>query len=147
MGELYVNGYLIREGYRYTKDHEWIYVEGKYGKVGITDYAQKMLGDIVFVQLPKVGERIDGGEVLAELESVKNVAPVYNPVSGEVVEVNEDLKEEPSLINEEPYEGGWIAVIELEKLEEYEALMDANEYANFLKELVEEEGETGMTQI
>ncbi|MGB4305310.1 MAG: glycine cleavage system protein GcvH, partial [Coprothermobacter proteolyticus] len=104
----------VLEGLKYSKEHEWVKVlEGNKVSVGITDFAQDELGDIVFVNLPAVGQEIKVGETLASLESVKSASDVYSPVSGKVVEVNEKLKNSPEIINDDPYGEGWIAVIEL----------------------------------
>lgn len=125
----------VLEGLKYSKEHEWVKVleEGKV-LVGITDFAQDELGDIVFVNLPAVGQEIKVGETLASLESVKSASDVYSPVSGKVTEVNEKLKNSPELINEDPYGEGWIAVIELDDVSVLDALMGAEEYKQFIGE-------------
>ncbi len=125
----------VVEGLKYSKEHEWVKVleEGKVS-VGITDFAQDELGDIVFVNLPAVGQQIKVGETLASLESVKSASDVYSPVSGKVTEVNEKLKNSPELINEDPYGEGWIAVIELDDVSVLDALMSAEEYRQFIGE-------------
>jgi glycine cleavage system H protein len=108
MEDIWVGKYLVKADRYYTKDHEWALVRGNRAWVGITDYAQRELGDIVYVDLPSVGEEFEVGDTLANVESVKSVSPVYAPLSGSVVEVNEALGDEPALINESPYEdGGW----------------------------------------
>ncbi|MDA8102334.1 MAG: glycine cleavage system protein GcvH [Nitrospiraceae bacterium] len=119
----------IREDRSYTKDHEWALREGGNLRVGITDYAQDALGDVVFVQLPAVGAQITAGASFAEVESTKSVSDIYAPVTGTVVEVNTDLEAQPELINSAPYDGGWIAVIEVENPESLE-LMSASDYAS-----------------
>jgi len=131
-----VGEYKIKEGLYYTKDHEWAQVlEDGTVLVGITDYAQKELGDLAYVELPEVGKEVAKGDVLCELESVKAVSEVYAPVSGEVIEVNEELEDAPEKINEDPY-GAWIAKIKPTNLEEeLKELMDANAYAEYLKSL------------
>jgi len=141
MGDFYVDNYLIKGDRYYTKEHEWVLVKNGIAQVGITDYAQKQLGDIVYVDLPEVDKEVDAGDTLANLESVKNVAPVYAPVTGTVVNVNEDLKDEPGLINDDPYDAGWIAIVEMKDPTEIEDLMTAEDYAEYLKEIVEEEKE------
>lgn len=141
MEDFYVDRYLIKGDRYYTKEHEWIAIKNGIAEVGITDYAQKQLGDIVYVDLPEVGKEIDAGDTLANVESVKNVAPVYAPVTGKVIQVNEDLKDEPGLINDDPYGAGWIAVLEMKDPSEIEDLMTAEDYAEYLKEIVEEEKE------
>ena len=136
IGMIEVGEYKIKEGLYYTKDHEWAQVlEDGTVLVGITDYAQKELGDLAYVELPEVGKEVTKGDVLCEVESVKAVSEVYAPVSGEVIEVNEELEEAPEKINEDPY-GAWIAKIKPNNLEEeLKELMDANAYAEYLKSL------------
>ncbi|ADC89574.1 glycine cleavage system H protein [Thermocrinis albus DSM 14484] len=139
MEDIMVGKYLVKGDRYYTKDHEWALVRGNRAWVGITDYAQKELGDVVYVELPSVGEELESGDTMSQLESVKSVSPVYAPLSGTVVEVNEALQDEPHLINESPYEEGWIAVLELKDSLEVEDLMTAQEYAQYIAELVKEE--------
>ncbi|MDK2783740.1 MAG: glycine cleavage system protein [Thermococcaceae archaeon] len=131
-----VGEYKIKEGLYYTKDHEWAQVlEDGTVLVGITDYAQKELGDLAYVELPEVGKEVAKGDVLCELESVKAVSEVYAPISGKIIEVNEELEDAPEKINEDPYEA-WIAKIKPTNLEEeLKELMDANAYAEYLKSL------------
>ncbi|MDY6985311.1 MAG: glycine cleavage system protein GcvH [Candidatus Thermoplasmatota archaeon] len=116
----------IREGLEYTETHEWVKREGKGVRIGVTDYAQQNLTDVVYVDLPQVGKEIKVGEILASIESVKSVSDVYAPVSGKVVEVNSRLNDEPELINKSPYDDGWLVVIEL--AEEPGGLIDAEAY-------------------
>ena len=118
---------------KYTKEHEWIKVEGNVVIMGITDHAQEALTDVVFVELPKVGKVVKQNETVAVLESVKAVSDVYSPVSGEVVEVNETLTDKPVLINEKPYGEGWIAKLKFKDAKELDNLMTAEEYEEFLK--------------
>ncbi|MDA8261240.1 MAG: glycine cleavage system protein GcvH [Actinomycetota bacterium] len=118
----------IREDRSYTKDHEWAVLEGDNLRVGITDYAQDALGDVVFVQLPAVGAQVTAGASFAEVESTKSVSDIYAPATGKVVEVNTELESQPELVNSAPYDGGWIAVIELSDAENLE-LMSAADYA------------------
>lgn len=118
----------------YTKEHEWIKVNGDKGHVGITDYAQHHLGDIVFVELPEIGEEVATGESLGVIESVKAVATLFSPVSGRVLEVNEELEEAPELLNEDPY-GNWIAIIELGEQSDLDDLMPADEYKAYCETL------------
>jgi len=136
IGMIEVGEYKIKEGLYYTKDHEWAQVlEDGTVLVGITDYAQKELGDLAYVELPEVGKEVTKGDVLCEVESVKAVSEVYAPVSGEVIEVNEELEDAPEKINEDPY-GAWIAKIKPSNLEEeLKELMDADAYAEYLKSL------------
>lgn len=125
----------VLEGLKYSKEHEWVKaLEGNKVLVGITDFAQDELGDIVFVNLPAMGQEIKVGETLASLESVKSASDVYSPVSGKVVEVNEKLKNSPELINDDPYGEGWIAVIEMSDVSVLDTLMSAEEYKQFIGE-------------
>ena len=143
MEDIIVGKYEVKTDRYYTKDHEWALVKGNKAWIGITDYAQKELGDVVYIDLPQVGESYESGDTIANVESVKSVSPIYAPLSGTVVEVNETLSDEPHLINESPYEDGWIAVIELSDPMEVEDLMPAEDYAQLLVEIVKEEkGET-----
>ncbi|MCS7284509.1 MAG: glycine cleavage system protein GcvH, partial [Hydrogenobacter thermophilus] len=114
-------------------------IRGNKAWIGITDYAQKELGDIVYVDLPSVGQTYESADTIANVESVKNVAPIYSPLSGTVVEVNQQLIDEPHLINESPYDDGWIAVIELSDPMEVEDLMPAQDYAELLVEIIKDE--------
>ena len=119
----------------YSKDHEWVKKEGDGTvMVGITDYAQEMLTDIVFVELPQVGRKVAKGEAMAVVESVKSVSDVYAPVSGEVVEVNLALEDTPDLINSDAFGEGWIAKIKLDDAEELQALLNADTYEALIKE-------------
>ena len=120
---------MYPEGYRYTKDHEWIAVEGDRGKVGITDYAQKQLGDVVFVELPEVGRKLKAGERFGTIESVKAVSELYAPVAGEVVEANAPLADKPETVNQDPHGAGWMIVLKLDSPAAASALMDAAAYA------------------
>ena len=125
---------MIREGLLYSKDHEWILVDGNKVKIGITDYAQEQLGDIVFVELPEEGDSISSGDGFGVIESVKAAADVYAPVTGTVVEVNEVLLDAPETVNDEPYEGGWLVVVELDDLSELDELLSPAEYKSFIEE-------------
>jgi glycine cleavage system H protein len=118
---------------KYTKEHEWIRVEGNTGVMGITDHAQELLTDIVFIELPESGKKVNQGETVAVLESVKAVSDVYSPVSGEITEVNSDLKDKVEMINKKPYTEGWIAKIKINDLKELNNLMTAEQYGEFLK--------------
>lgn len=119
---------------KYHRDHAWVRVEGKRATVGITDYAQQQLGDIVYVDLPELETEVDADSELSEIESTKATSPVVSPVSGTVVEVNEDLADAPEVINEDPYGNGWIAVLQLTDPTEVNDLMSRDEYEKFLKE-------------
>ena len=118
----------VPDDLRYTKDHEWVRVEEGRARVGITDYAQDALGDVVFVQVPNVGETVASGASFGEVESTKSVSDVYAPLSGTVVEVNDDLADAPQRLNEDPYGEGWLCVIELSDPSEVDGLMDAAAY-------------------
>jgi glycine cleavage system H protein len=119
--------------YRYTREHEWIELSGKIGTVGITDYAQNSLGDIVYVDSPKVGDTVTANQTFGSVESVKAVSDLYSPVSGTVTEVNESLKTEPDKINAAPHET-WIIKVELTDPGEFEKLLDAAAYEKFISE-------------
>src|SRR5919106_4542944 len=116
--------------YKYTKDHEWIDLSGDRGRVGITDYAQQQLGDVVYVELPEVGARLKAGQSFGTIESVKAVSELYAPLSGEVVEVNAALKDKPETVNKDPH-GSWMIVMKLGDPAEVGALMDQTQYADF----------------
>jgi glycine cleavage system H protein len=122
-------------GLLFTKDHEYLRVDGDTAVVGITDYAQQQLGDIVFVDLPKVGKKVTKGGELAVIESVKAASEVYAPIDGEVIEVNAELGEKPALVNEEPLAGGWLVKLRIGAPAETAALMDETAYADFVKTL------------
>lgn len=117
----------------YTKDHEWVSVDGEIGTIGISKYAEQSLGDIVYVDAPKVGTSIEAGKTLGSVESVKAVSDIYSPVTGEIVEINEALATTPEKINEDPYELGWLAKIKLSAPDELKALMNAADYEKYLE--------------
>jgi glycine cleavage system H protein len=119
--------------YRYTKEHEWISLEGTIGTVGITDYAQNSLGDIVYVDAPKVGDTVTAHQTFGSVESVKAVSDLYSPVSGTVTAVNDELKDSPDKINETPHEA-WIIKVELSDPSQFEGLLDAAAYEAFIAE-------------
>jgi glycine cleavage system H protein len=119
--------------YRYTKEHEWISLEGTIGTVGITDYAQNSLGDIVYVDAPKVGDTVTAHQTFGSVESVKAVSDLYSPVSGTVTAVNDELKNSPDKINETPHEA-WIIKVELSDPSQFEGLLDAAAYEAFIAE-------------
>ncbi len=122
---------LTPEDLRYSADHEWIKVEeNNRVRIGITDYAQDALGDVVYVELPEVGATVGVGQSISEVESTKSVSDIYAPVAGVVVEVNTDLGEEPQRLNSDPYGDGWICVIELGSQTELSSLLDAKSYAD-----------------
>jgi glycine cleavage system H protein len=119
--------------YRYTKEHEWIQVKGNTGLVGITDHAQESLGDIVFVELPKVGEQIDAGKSFGTVESVKAVSELYAPVSGKVIEINESLNQGPEAVNKDAH-AAWMIKLELTDPKQADALLSVDDYEKFIAE-------------
>ena len=119
-------------GFKYTKDHEWIELTGDNGKVGITDYAQQQLGDVVYVELPEVGANLKQGQSFGTIESVKAVSELYSPVTGEVVQVNAALKDKPETVNKDPH-ASWMVVIKLANPGEAGALLDATQYQDLVK--------------
>ena len=121
------------EDNRYAKSHEYVHVDAGVGTIGITDYAQKELGDVVFVELPQVGTQLEQGDELGSIESVKAVSELFSPVSGEVVEINEALADKPELVNTDPYGDGWMIKIKLTTPEEADELMNAEEYEEFVE--------------
>lgn len=134
-----VEGREIPRDLKYTKDHEWIRIENDRCRIGITDYAQNSLHEVVYADLPKVGRKLAQKESFGTVESVKAVSEVYSPVSGEVVELNQKLTDAPELINQQPYGEGWLIVMRPSKLEaEVGTLMSTKEYEEFLKGLSEE---------
>lgn len=122
------------ENLLYTKDHEWVRVDGNLGTVGITHFAQSELGDIVYVELPKQGERLAQNEPFGSVESVKAVSEVFMPISGTVEKLNDKLADAPELVNNDPYNEGWMMVVKIEKSAELDALMSAAEYEDFIAE-------------
>ncbi len=126
----------VPENLLYTKEHEWVKVDGDVATIGITDYAQDQLGDIIYVELPEVGRKVKQMEAVATVEAVKTAADVYAPVSGEVIEINEKLSEKPELLNQDPYGEGWMFRIKLENPDELKNLLSPEEY----RKLIEAEG-------
>jgi glycine cleavage system H protein len=125
---------LIPENIRYTKNHEWIRVEGNQGYVGITDYAQTELGDIVFVEIETVNELLEKEEVFGTIEAVKTVSDMFMPVSGKVLKVNPTLEDHPEIVNKEPYGKGWMIQITIENSSELEQLLSATQYKELINE-------------
>jgi glycine cleavage system H protein len=125
--------------YRYTKDHEWIKIDGSVGTIGITDYAQHELGDVVFVELPKVGARIKAGESFGSVESVKAVSDIFSPVSGEITEINSALTDAPEKINHDPHGSAWLVRMKLDNASEANSLMDAKAYQTYVDEKAQEQ--------
>ena len=126
----------VPSGYRYTREHEWLKVEpGNRARVGITDYAQTELGDVVFAELPASGSAAQRGKAFSSVESVKAVSDVYSPVDGKVLEVNTSLGDSPELLNQHPYSEGWMALIEMTDPKQADALMDSEAYEAYLSEI------------
>ncbi len=123
---------MYPEAYRYTKDHEWVLVEGDRGRVGITDYAQNQLGDVVFLELPELGRRLKAGEQFGTVESVKAVSELFSPVGGEVIQVNTALVAKPELINKDPHGAAWMIDVKIDDKGPLAALMDAKAYQAFV---------------
>ncbi len=122
----------IPENLKYTKDHEWVLVEGDKATVGITDFAQGELGDIVFVEIETEGENLEKEEVFGTIEAVKTVSDLYMPVSGKVLEVNPELERNPELVNKEPYKGGWMVKIQADNAADFDQLLTANQYQELI---------------
>lgn len=120
------------ENLKYSKDHEWIRVEGNIGTVGITEYAQGELGDVVFVELPKAGSKFESGQSFGTVEAVKAVSDLYLPVAGEVTEINKEIQDSPELVNKEPYERGWMIKMKIENLDELKNLLDVEAYKKLI---------------
>jgi glycine cleavage system H protein len=118
---------------RYTKEHEWVIAEGDSGTMGLTDYAQEQLGDIVYLEMPEVGAEFAKGDVMGSVESVKAVSEIYAPLGLKVAEINSDLENEPEKVNAEPHEGGWICKVEITDAAELDELMDAAAYQAFIE--------------
>jgi len=120
--------------FRYTKEHEWVQVDGDLATVGITDYAQKQLGDVVFVELPKVGDKVEAGKACGTIESVKSVSEIFSPVSGVVKEVNTALSETPELVNQEPHGKAWMIKVALGAPAPLDQLLEAGQYEEYVRE-------------
>lgn len=125
---------MLPKDLKYTSEHEWVKIENDKVIVGITDYAQKELGDVVFVDLPATGEKVKIKEAMATIESIKAVSEIFAPLSGEVMEVNDTLEHSPELVNQDPYGKGWIVVIEPEDLKEIEELLTPDAYGELIGE-------------
>jgi len=124
---------MLPEDLRYHKEHEWIRLEGNKATVGISDFAQAALGDIVFLEIPAVGTKVKSGDEITEIESTKTTSFLFAPVAGEIVTVNQALEEKPELINEDPYGEGWLVVIDMDHADEAAQLMSPKEYERFLE--------------
>jgi glycine cleavage system H protein len=127
------------KNFKFSKDHEWVKAEDDIAVVGISDYAQKELGDVVYVELPSVGDTLDNGDQCANIESVKAVSDIYAPVSGEIVEVNVALEDQPEIVNKDPYGEGWIFKLKMDDSGELDELMNADEYEEYLKGIADHE--------
>mgnify|MGYP003314404667 CR=1 FL=1 len=123
----------IPKSLKYSKDHEWIILEGNIATIGITDHAQGQLGDIVFVELPELESKINQDDTFGVVEAVKTVADLFAPVSGNIVEINNELEESPDLINSDPYGSGWIIKVSVDNLEEYNNLLTNEDYEDFIE--------------
>ena len=124
----------IPEELKYTKDHEWISIDGEIATVGITDFAQRELGDIVYVEVETVGETLDADEVFGTVEAVKTVSDLFLPVSGEIIEFNEDLEDTPEAVNAEPYTKGWMIKMKVSNPDDLNQLLDSNQYRELIGE-------------
>ena len=122
----------IPENLRYSKDHEWVSVDGDIATIGITDYAQESLGDVVFIEFPKVGDEFNAHDAFGSVESVKAVSEIFTPIGGEVVEVNELLNDDAEKVNSDPYNAGWIIKIKMDNAGEADALLNSAEYEEYL---------------
>lgn len=121
----------------YHKEHTWAHIEGKRATIGITDHAQAALGDIVYIDLPDIDNDVTEGDEITEIESTKATSAVISPVSGRIIKVNESLEDEPEIINEEPYEKGWILMVELDDTNDTDSLLDAESYTKYVEEEAE----------
>jgi len=128
---------MYPDNFYYTKDHEWVKTDGDKATVGITDFAQKQLGDVVYVELPQSGSQLEFHQSMGVIESVKAVSDIFSPISGEIIETNEELNDSPELVNENPHDSGWIVKIKIKDEKELEKLMSASEYEKFLEGLEE----------
>ena len=126
---------MVAKGLLYTKDHEWTKIDADVATIGITDYAQQMLGELVFVELPPVGKAFTVKEEMAVVESTKTASDVYSPVAGEVVEVNGELESQPELVNEDCYNAGWICKLKIKDKKSVKDLMDSQQYEDYLQGL------------
>ena len=125
---------MYPEDYRYTTEHEWVRVEDDIAVLGVTDFAQKELGEVVFVELPQVGHVYDAGDEIGTIESVKAVAEVFTPIAGEIVEINEALADDPELINEDPHVDGWLVKVRYSASSDLDGLRDAEAYGEFVQQ-------------
>ena len=124
----------IPQELKYTKDHEWIKVDGHVVTIGITDFAQKELGDIVYVEIESDGEELEQGDVFGTVEAVKTVSDLFMPISGKVIEINENLESEPEIVNSDPYEKGWMIKVEIADASGLDAMLSADDYKSLISE-------------
>ncbi|MFZ9035460.1 MAG: glycine cleavage system protein GcvH [Francisellaceae bacterium] len=124
----------IRQDCKYTETHEWVRIEGNIAVIGIDDFAQSQIGELVYVELPEVGEKVSEGDDVCVIESVKSASDVYTPVSGTIIEVNDELVNSPALVNESCYDDGWLFKVEMSDVAELDDLLSADEYADQIKE-------------
>ena len=128
----------VPENLYYSKEHQWLSIEGERCRVGLTDYAQKQLHEIVFIDLPEVGAKVTDGQIMGSVESVKAVSDIFSPVSGEVLEVNKNVQDSPGIINKSPYQDGWVVVVKpSEPKEAQKSLLSAEAYCSHIKTLLE----------
>ena len=125
---------MYPDDYRYTTEHEWVRVEDDLAVLGVTDFAQKELGEVVFVELPQVGHVYDAGDEIGTIESVKAVAEIFTPIAGEIVEINEAVADDPELVNEDPHVDGWLVKIRFSASSDLDSLMDAEAYGEFVQQ-------------
>lgn len=123
---------MLPEDRKYSKEHEWIQVDGDQGRIGITDFAQKELGDVVYVELPEVGAKVVSMEVFGNIESVKAVSELFSPVSGEVVEINDKVVDAPEMVNADPHGDAWLIVVKIDDASQLDALMSAADYQTYI---------------
>ena len=123
---------MVLEGLKYTSEHEWVKIEKDEATIGITDYAQSELGDIIFIEFPSLGDRVAQNDVSGTIEAVKAVADIFAPISGEVIDVNSDLEDNPEYVNSDPYSKGWLVKIKLEKESSLDSLLSSDEYSSII---------------
>ncbi len=123
------------EDYKYTQEHEWVRVEGDVAVVGITDFAQQQLGDVVYVELPEPGAGVEQNQPFGSIDSVKTASDLYSPLTGEVIEVNENVNSDPALVNSDPYQDGWMIKVRPSDVSQLDSLMTSEQYAEYIKDL------------
>ncbi|WP_455363456.1 glycine cleavage system protein GcvH [[Eubacterium] cellulosolvens] len=138
ISEMRVDEVDVPENLHYSKEHQWLSIEGERCRVGLTDYAQKQLHEIVFIDLPEVGAKVTAEQIMGSVESVKAVSDIFSPVSGEVLEVNKNVQDSPGIINKSPYQDGWVVVVKASELkEDQKSLLSAEAYCSHIKTLLE----------